>query len=69
MNMGHVQWVLGNTDAAVDYYIRSIRSESNSLKKFLIGFEDDKNHLIAQGIDAETIPLVIDYMRYQLSRR
>ncbi len=69
MNMGHVQWVLGHTQNAVDYYIRSIRAEGNSLKRFLIGFEEDKTHLQTNGVDPETIPLVIDYMRYQLSKR
>lgn len=69
MNMGHVQWVLGNTQNAVDYYMRSIRSEGNSLKRFLIGFEEDKTHLVANGVKQELIPLVIDHMRYELSKR
>lgn len=69
MNMGHVQWVKGNTQDAVEYYIRSIRSEGNSLKQFLAGFEEDKHHLMAHGIEREIIPLVIDYMRYELNRR
>ncbi len=68
MNLGHVEWVDGNTEAAVDNYIKSIRTEGNSLKKFLIGFEDDKKHLIANGVSADLIPLVIDQMRYLLQK-
>lgn len=68
MNLGHVEWIEGNAAAAVNNYIYSIKTEGNSLKKFLIGFEDDKKHLIANGVPPEMIPLVIDQMRYLLQK-
>lgn len=66
MNMGHVMWCRGNLKDALSYYKQSIRHKDNSLKKFLAGFEEDKRHLINNGVDANAIPLIIDHMRYQL---
>jgi hypothetical protein len=46
--------------------VDSIHTEGNSLKAFLIGFEDDKAILKKQGIKAEEISILMDYMRYEL---
>lgn len=66
MNMGHVMWCKGRIQDALRYYKQSIHQKDNSLKKFLAGFEEDKRHLINNGVEAQTIPLVIDHMRYEL---
>ncbi len=66
MNMGHVEWCQGNIRAAVKNYKLSITKGENNLKAFLAGFEEDKQYLIKHGIDPEEIPLVIDYLKYQL---
>lgn len=66
MNMGHVMWCRGNLQDALQYYKQSIRHKDNDLKKFLAGFEEDKRHLINNGVDADSIPLIIDHMRYKL---
>ena len=66
MNMGHVMWCKGRIEDALRYYKQSIHQKDNNLKKFLAGFEEDKKHLINNGVDEELIPLIIDHMRYQL---
>ncbi|MCF8231167.1 MAG: tetratricopeptide repeat protein [Bacteroidales bacterium] len=69
MNMGHVMWCKGRLQDALSYYKQSINQKDNNLKKFLAGFEEDKKHLINNGVDSQSIPLIIDHMRYQLLER
>ncbi len=64
MNMGHVQWSLGNRKAALDYYKQSISTEGFSEKEFLDVFEEDLPQLIKQGIDLEDVPIMLDQLRY-----
>ncbi|MCB2220962.1 MAG: hypothetical protein KQI35_11250 [Bacteroidetes bacterium] len=66
MNLGHVEWCLGNRKAAVKNYKLSINRSDNNLKSFTASFEDDKQFLLNNGIDADEIPLLIDYLKYQL---
>ncbi len=66
MNLGHVEWCLGNRKAAVKNYKLSINRSDNNLKSFLASFEDDKQFLIENGIDGNEIPLLLDYLKYQL---
>jgi tetratricopeptide (TPR) repeat protein len=66
MNLGHVYWLKGDVRKALQLYVDSIHTEGNSLKAFLIGFEDDKAILKKQGIKAEEISILMDYMRYEL---
>lgn len=121
INMGHVEWSLGNRKSALDYYRRSIRKaggaevgdshkkdsdrespgshtaagsgpgerpgaryepKGKAAKKsapaagatdegftegeFLEVFEEDRPHLIRQGIDSEDVPIMLDQLRYYL---
>lgn len=66
MNMGHVQWSLGNRKAALDYYQRSISKNGFSETEFLEVFEEDLPHLISQGIDSDDVPIMLDQLRYFL---
>jgi len=66
MNMGHVQWCLGNRIVALDYYKRSINDADNSEKEFMEAFSEDQQHLIEQGVDADDIPIMLDQLRYSL---
>jgi len=66
MNMGHVEWCLGDRQAAIKNYKLSINRGDNNYKLFLTGFDEDKPYLIKNGIDEEEIPLMLDYLKYQL---
>jgi tetratricopeptide (TPR) repeat protein len=66
MNMGHVQWSLGNRKAALDYYRQSISEEGFSEAAFQEVFEEDLPHLLEQGIDSEDVSIMLDQLRYFL---
>lgn len=66
MNLGHVEWCLEQRKSALKCYKLSINRGDNNLKMFLAGFEEDKKYLLSHGINPEEIPLMIDYLKYQL---
>jgi tetratricopeptide (TPR) repeat protein len=66
MNMGHVQWSLGNRKSALDYYKKSISKDGFSEAEFLNVFEEDLPHLLSQGIESEDVPIMLDQLRYSL---
>lgn len=66
MNLGHVDWCLGNREIAVKNYKLSINRSDNNLKSFMIGFEEDKKHLLKFGIKEIDMVLMMDYLKYQL---
>lgn len=66
MNMGHVQWCLGNRKTALDYYKRSINSAENSEQEFMDAFHEDLPQLLNQGVDPDDVPIMLDQLRYFL---
>lgn len=66
MNMGHVQWCLGNRKTALDYYKRSINGRGNSEKEFMEAFNEDLPELLNQGVDPDDVPIMLDQLRYFL---
>ncbi len=68
MNMGHVQWSLGNRKAALDHYRKSITINGFSEAEFLNFFDEDLPHLIGQGIDPDDVPIMLDQLRYFLEQ-
>ncbi len=66
MNLGHVEWCMGDQQAALKNYKLSINRGDNNYKSFLAGFEEDKQYLIQNGIEETEIPLMLDYLKYQL---
>lgn len=64
MNMGHVQWSLGNRKAALEYYKTSISKEGFSEAEFMGVFEEDLPQLLKQGIDKDDVPIMLDQLRY-----
>lgn len=64
MNMGHVQWSLGNRKEALAFYKRSITQADFTEQEFFEVFEEDQHHLIEQGIDADDVPIMLDQLRY-----
>lgn len=67
MNAGHVAFCLGNRQLAVDYYKNSIHYRDGDLNAFLKAFVADRKLLVANGINPDEIPLIIDYVRINLT--
>ena len=66
MNMGHVQWCLGNRKAALDFYEQSITNADMSETEFMEAFQEDLEHLLNQGVDPEDVPIMLDQLRYAI---
>lgn len=66
MNMGHVQWSLGNRKTALDYYKLSISKSGFSETEFMDVFEEDLPQLLLQGIDKDDVPIMLDQLRYSV---
>jgi len=64
MNMGHVQWSLGNRKAALNHYKRSISGNGFSEIEFMGVFNEDLPLLLTQGIDPDDVPIMLDQLRY-----
>ncbi len=64
LNMGHVQWSIGNRKSALDFYKKSISRDGFSETEFLTVFEEDLPHLVEQGVDVEDVPIMLDQLRY-----
>lgn len=64
MNMGHVQWSLGNRKSALDFYKLSISKSGFSEAEFMDVFEEDLPQLLHQGIDKDDVPIMLDQLRY-----
>ena len=64
MNMGHVQWSLGNRKAALDFYKKSISQTAFSEAEFMEVFKEDLPQLLRQGVDKEDVPIMLDQLRY-----
>lgn len=66
MNLGHVEWCLGNKETAIENYIKSIKQKDNDLERFLSSFKGDERFLLKNGVKEDDIPLMIDYLQYKL---
>ena len=66
ISMGHVQLCLGNRRAALGYYQKSMSENGFTEKEFLKIFEEDRPHLLKQGVDKDDIPIMLDQLRYEL---
>ncbi|PTN09571.1 tetratricopeptide repeat protein [Mangrovibacterium marinum] len=64
MNMGHVQWALGNRKAALDYYKQAISKPNFTEADFMDVFAEDLPQLLKQGIDQDDVPIMLDQLRY-----
>ena len=65
INVGHLNWCLGNRQQASSYYLRSIKEKEFDVKLFEQIFIDDQLLLSEHGIDAEEFPLMLDYIKGQ----
>lgn len=66
MNMGHVQWSLGNRKSALEFYSRSVREGGFKESEFIASFDEDLQHLLSRGIENDDVPIMLDQLRYFL---
>ncbi len=66
MNMGHVQWSLGNNKAALAYYKQAIIDKKFTKEEFFTIFDEDYPHLIRLGVSKNDVPILLDQLRYSL---
>ena len=66
INLGHVEWCLGNRMKAIENYKLSVRQENNNLDLFMLSFHDDRKYLIKHKIGEDEIPLMLDSLKYSL---
>ena len=62
LNLGHVEWCLGNKQHAIENYKQAIKKSKNDLNWFTKVFEEDKKYILKQGIQPFDIPLMLDYL-------
>lgn len=60
LNAGHVAWCQRRLTDAVEMYRKSLSLQQNNWEQFLDYFNKDKHYLIANGIYADEIPLLLD---------
>ena len=59
LNAGHIAWCNGKLQEAIGYYQQNISLQNNK-ELFVQNLQEDKPHLLANGIDADEIPLLLD---------
>ena len=60
MNAAHVVWCQKDHTKAISLYQKSIELQENNRDLFLSTFNEDKSYLIANGVDKDEIPLMLD---------
>ena len=68
MNLGHVEWCMGNKQKAIEEYKSSIKKSNLDFEWFSRVFEEDGRYLEKHGINSFDIPLMIDYLKISLEK-
>jgi tetratricopeptide (TPR) repeat protein len=63
LNAGHIAWCQRRLQDAVELYRRSLNLQQNNLDVFLEALNDDRPYLIANGVDKDEIPLMLDALQ------
>jgi len=66
INAGHVAWCMKNNKSAIDYYLKSIEMLEKKWETFHNQVMEDKNYLLANGIDKDDFRLMLDELQYRL---
>jgi tetratricopeptide (TPR) repeat protein len=62
INKGHLALCLGNKKEAVEFYKQSIVSGEISREDFMSIFNEDKPLLVANGVNPDDLPILLDYL-------
>ena len=65
-NAGHVEWVIGNRQKALDLYKKSIEQNNGNLSEFLSVLETDIPYLTALGVKEDEVPIMMDRLKYMI---
>ena len=60
LNAGHIAWCQHKVAEAIEFYRRNFELLHYNRELFLESFNDDKVYLIANGVDKDEIPLLLD---------
>jgi tetratricopeptide (TPR) repeat protein len=63
LNLGHIEWCLGNKQNAIERYQQCIQKSTYNFDWFSDEFMADSEILIRFGIDPLNIPLMLDYLK------
>ncbi len=63
LNLGHVEWCIGNKSEAIKNYKSSLISSKNNFTWFSGEFLNDSKYLIKHGIEPVDIPLMLDFIK------
>jgi tetratricopeptide (TPR) repeat protein len=63
LNLGHIEWSLGNKKAAIESYRQSIIKSDGDYAWFTKVFEEDKKYLLKNSIHPFDIILMLDYLK------
>ena len=63
MNLGHIEWSLGNKKDAIESYRQSIGKSNHDYEWFTRVFDEDKKYLLKNGIHPFDTVLMLDYLK------
>ncbi|MEI7502318.1 MAG: tetratricopeptide repeat protein [Paludibacter sp.] len=63
LNAGHIAWCQKNLKSSLNYYLKCLNLKQDNWELFLESFNEDKIYLIANGIDADEIPFMLDALK------
>lgn len=63
LNLGHIEWSLGNKKAAIESYRESVKKSDFDYQWFSRVFDEDKKYLLKNGIQSFDIILMPDYLK------
>lgn len=65
LNAGHIAWCKNNLTQAVELYRESRDLQGSTWEQFQESFKDDKPYLLANGIEEDEIPLLLDELQFE----
>ena len=63
LNLGHIEWSLGNKKDAIESYRQSIKKSNHDYEWFTRVFDEDKKYLLKNGIHPFDTVLMLDYLK------
>jgi tetratricopeptide (TPR) repeat protein len=64
INMGHLELCKGDKKSAIEYYRRSIITKEITKESFMIIFREDEEFLLLHGVNADDLPILLDYLLF-----
>ncbi len=67
INKGHLSLCQGKKKEAIDFYRLSFATGEISKEEFIAVFEEDKALLLTLGVNADDLPILLDYLLFSIS--